>query len=130
MTKQAETKTPRTSKRAAAKSHDHETSPESHARKASVEGQGELKIDKKYPRNPETEAFRDAVTEAGRLAAYAAETLVPSGERNRPAEVARVRRVLARDAVAEIIGSGKHKLPDRQRSHTEHAQRKDATVIG
>ena len=130
MTKQAETKTPRTSKRAAAKSHDHETSPEPHARKASAEGQGELTLDRKYPRNPETEAFREAVTDAGHLAAYAAESLVPSGEHNRPAEVARVRRDLAPDAVAEIIGSGKHKLPDRQRSHTEHARRKEAAVIG
>lgn len=130
MTKQAETKAPRTPKRVAAKSHEHEAAPKSRARKASAEeGQGELKIDK-YPRNPQTEAFRGAVTEAGRLAAYAAEALVPSTERNRPAEVARVRRDLARDAVAEIIGSGKHKLPDRSRSHTEHAQRKGAAVIG
>ena len=130
MTKQTETKAPRASKRNAAKNHDHETAPRPRARKAAADGQGELTFDKKYPPNPDTEAFRDAVSEAGRLAAYAAETLVPSGERDRPAAVARVRRDLARDAVAEIIGSGKHRLPDRKRSHTEHAQRKEAAVIG
>ena len=129
MTKQTETKAPRVSKRADAKSHDHETAPKPRTRKASADGQGDLKLDKKYPANPETEAFRGAVTEAGRLATYAAEALVPSGERNRPAEVARVRRDLARDAVAEIIGSGKHRLPDRSKSHTEHAQRKEAAAI-
>jgi hypothetical protein len=129
MTKQTETKTPRASKRSADKSHDHDAA-KPRARKATAEGQGELTLDKRYPPNKETEAFRGAVAEAGRLAAYAAEALVPSGQRNRSAEVSRVRRDLARDAVAEIIGSGKHKLPDRQRSHAEHAQRKGAAAIG
>lgn len=122
MTKQTETQAPRSTRKTASKSHQQaagEKKPE----------QGELKLDKKYPANPETEAFRNAVGEAGRLAAYAAEALVPGTTKNRAAEVSRVRRDLARDAVAEIIGSGKHRLPDRAKSHVEHAERKGAAAL-
>jgi hypothetical protein len=131
MTKQNHIKTPRSTRRTAEATQHQAVGETPRAHHSAVE-QGELKlgIDKKYPPNPETEAFRSAVSEAGRLAAYAAEALVPGTERNRPAVVARVRRDLAADAVAEIIGSGKHKLPDRAKSYTEHAQRKDAVALG
>jgi hypothetical protein len=89
----------------------------------------EEKVERKHQANPETEGFRGAIAEAGRLAAYAAEAIVPNTARNRQAEVAKVRRNLACDAVAEIIGSGKHRLPDRARTHVEHASRKDGIEL-
>jgi hypothetical protein len=94
--------------------------PKVEVKAAQAAEQGEA-AERKFAPNPETEAFRGAINDAGRMAAYAAEAIVPKTARNRKAEVARARKDLSRDALAEIIGSGKHTLPDRPKSHLEHA---------
>jgi hypothetical protein len=99
--------------------------PEENSAKTAEAESGE----RKYPPNPDTEKFRNAINDAGRAAAYAAEAVVPNTARNRQALVRKTRQDMTRDAVADIIGSGKYKLPNRPQNHTEHAQRKDAAEL-